>query len=169
MRWLFLLAFLIPSIAQAEPVTTHFVDAKGKKIGSAVIRDTAAQGMLIDLDLTLPPGTYALHFHATGICEGPGFKSCGGHFNPTNAKHGFLSAEGPHAGDLPNIIVGKSGRLQQQLYTPLAGLKQGNIKLSDGDGAALIIHAGADDYTTDPSGNAGDRVACAVVIPAPKP
>jgi Cu-Zn family superoxide dismutase len=166
MRWLFFLAALMPTLAFAEPATTHFVDAKGKKIGTATIKDTANQGMLIDLDLTLPPGTYALHFHATGICEGPGFKSCGGHFNPGHTKHGFLNAEGPHAGDLPNIIVGKSGRLQQQLFTPLSGLYQGEVKLSDGDGAALIIHAGADDYITDPSGNAGDRVACAVVIKA---
>jgi superoxide dismutase, Cu-Zn family len=116
----------------------------------------------------LPPGTYAVHVHTTGRCEGPGFTSAGGHWNPTSRQHGTLNPAGAHYGDLPNLVVGSgtgvgahSGTIS--LVIPGASLRGGAAGLLDEDGAAVIVHARADDYRTDPAGNAGDRIACGVL------
>jgi len=107
----------------------------------------------------LPHGIHGIHVHATGRCDPPGFTSAGAHFNPTAAKHGFNNPAGPHRGDLPNISVAANGVLQEAVSLPGASF----ASLLDADGAALVIHARADDYATDPSGNSGDRIACAVI------
>jgi Cu-Zn family superoxide dismutase len=123
-------------------------------------------GVLVRLILTkAAPGIHAFHVHAVGKCEGPEFTSAGSHFNPTNKKHGLLSKEGPHSGDLPNVIVPDSGALTVEVVIPHVTLKEGDQTLADADGSALVLHAGADDYTTDPTGNAGGRVACGVIAP----
>jgi len=118
---------------------------------------------LIRLDLTgISPGEHAFHVHAIGKCDPPDFKSAGAHFNPDETKHGLMNPEGPHAGDMPNLHVPESGKLSIEVLNPLVTLRQDRALL-DEDGSALVIHAGADDYTTDPAGNAGDRIACGVV------
>jgi Cu-Zn family superoxide dismutase len=111
----------------------------------------------------LPPGVHALHLHQTGKCEPP-FGSAGGHFNPLGKKHGLLNAEGPHAGDLPNVHVGADGRLEVELFAPGVALAGGPNALFDDDGAALVLHQNADDYTADPAGNAGPRIVCGVIV-----
>jgi superoxide dismutase, Cu-Zn family len=113
----------------------------------------------------LAPGHYGVHLHAVGRCEGPGFESAGPHWNPTGRQHGKLNPQGPHLGDLDNLDVDESGagRLEFRIAgTPISG-PQG---LLDADGAAVVIHANADDYRTDPSGNSGARIACGVLPPA---
>ena len=107
----------------------------------------------------LPHGIHGIHVHAVGRCEGPRFESSGAHFNPTAARHGFNNPAGPHRGDLPNVTVSANGVLQEAVSLPGASF----ATLLDGDGAALVIHARADDYETDPSGNSGDRIACGVL------
>jgi hypothetical protein len=92
-----------------------------------------------------------------GKCEPP-FKSAGAHFNPDHKKHGFV-AEGPHAGDMPNLHIPASGDLEQEVLNPNLSF----AGMLDADGAAVIMHAKADDYKSDPAGNAGDRVACGVI------
>lgn len=120
-------------------------------------------GLLLKADLKdLPPGTHAFHLHATGVCS-PDFKAAGGHYNPTGKKHGFMSADGPHAGDMPNIHVPESGKLQFELFLPELTIGEGSNKILDTDGTAVLIHKGPDDHKTDPAGAAGDRIACGVV------
>lgn len=113
----------------------------------------------------LAHGNHGLHVHAVGRCDGPGFTTAGPHWNPAQRKHGFNNPAGPHGGDLPNVTVAANGVLQEAVTLPGASF----AGLLDADGAALVIHAQADDYATDPSGNSGDRIACAVistVVPA---
>ena len=105
----------------------------------------------------LPPGDHGMHLHAVGRCDGPGFTSAGAHWNPDSKQHGHLNPQGPHLGDLPNLTVSANGR--GAINFRIAGL------VGDPDGTALVIHAAPDDMRTDPSGNSGDRIACAVLSP----
>ena len=107
----------------------------------------------------LPAGVHGVHLHAVGRCDPPGFTSAGPHWNPTDRKHGHRNPAGFHAGDLGNLGVGADGKLVAGLLVPQATL--GGIR--DADGTALVLHAKADDEVTDPSGNSGDRIACAVL------
>lgn len=148
--------------AAGAPVETMIRDAKANNVGVAVLTDTP-NGLLIEVDFAgLPAGQHAFHIHETGKCEPP-FESAGGHFNPGSKHHGFEADAGYHAGDLPDIVIPASGSAKVKMFTPNLRLRTGPAKLLDKDGAALVVHAGPDDYKTDPAGNAGDRIACGVV------
>lgn len=110
----------------------------------------------------MAPGAYGAHIHTTGRCDPPGFESAGGHWNPTNQQHGKDNPQGMHKGDLPNLMVGTDGRGTMEINIPGVSLAGAGPRLMDADGAALVIHASADDYRTDPSGNSGARIACGV-------
>ena len=147
-------------LAQAQPasIEVKLADGAGNPVGTATLTQTA-HGVLIAADLhDMKPGKHAIHLHETGKCEGPAFKSAGGHFNPAKKQHGFMTAEGPHAGDLPNIDVGPEGKARAEL---IAG--DASLDALQANGAALVLHAKADDYNTQPAGDAGDRVACGVI------
>ena len=155
------MALASPALA-ADKASAVLKDAQGNEVGSATLT-ALPNGVLIGLDLTaIPAGEHALHIHAVGACEPPDFKSAGGHFNPEEDKHGLMNPAGPHAGDMPNIEVPDSGKLKIEVLNQMVHLGDG---LLDQDGSALVIHAGADDYKTDPAGNAGDRIACGVITP----
>jgi superoxide dismutase, Cu-Zn family len=155
---------MTPPAYAADKAGAVLKDADGNEVGKATLTETSS-GLLIRLDVTAAPsGEHALHFHAVGKCEPPDFKSAGPHFNPAEAKHGFENAEGPHAGDMPNLHVPADGRLSIEVVTQAVTLS-GKSALLDDDGAALVIHAAADDYRTDPAGNAGDRIACGIITP----
>jgi len=109
----------------------------------------------------LTPGVHGIHIHAVGRCEPP-FQTAGGHWNPLMRKHGVENPDGPHAGDMQNIVVGSDGTATVSVTTPMGTLRGAN-GLLDTDGASVVVHAAADDYKTDPSGNSGARVACGVV------
>jgi Cu-Zn family superoxide dismutase len=115
----------------------------------------------------LPAGMHGAHLHTVGKCEGPKFTSAGGHWNPTGKQHGHQNPAGYHTGDLGNLGVGADGKLTAGLLVPGARLSSNGVGdgpvLLDADGAALVIHAAQDDEKTDPSGNSGDRIACAVL------
>ena len=111
----------------------------------------------------LPHGIHGLHVHGTGRCDPPGFTSAGPHWNPTGREHGTQNPQGPHRGDLPNVVVAANGVLSESVSMPGASF----ASLLDADGAAIILHSGPDDYVTDPSGGpAGARIACGVISSA---
>lgn len=147
--------------APVGSATATLRDREGRSIGTATLTNTA-QGVLVSASFSgLGAGTHAIHVHQTGLCT-PDFAAAGAHFNPDNRQHGFRNPQGSHAGDMPNIHVGAAGTLTVDLLVPGVGLT-GARGLLDGDGAALVVHANADDYQTEPSGNSGDRIACGVI------
>jgi Cu-Zn family superoxide dismutase len=157
------LALAAPAAA-ADKATAVLKDAKGNEVGKAYFTASSG-GVLISLDLTaVPAGEHAFHIHAVGKCEPPDFESAGPHYNPDKTKHGLMNAEGPHVGDMPNLHVPGDGKLRVEVLDPMVTLNE-KAALLDQDGSALVIHAGTDDYVSDPAGNAGDRMACGVVGP----
>ena len=145
-----------PSSAAAE-----VRNAAGQVVATATARDQA--GLTVRVEAAgLRPGTYAVHLHAVGRCDAPDYTSAGPHWNPTSNQHGRLNPLGPHFGDLPNIEIGADGRGRIEFAVASGSVRRGAHPLLDGDGAALVIHANADDYRTDPTGNAGGRMACGV-------
>lgn len=155
----------------AEPTmqvaVAEFFDAKGASIGRATLVEGAAGVLIQGRLMKLPPGEHAFHVHAIGKCEpATGFKSAGDHYAATRAQHGFLHAQGPHAGDMPNQFVPADGVLHLSVLASEVTLAPGPATLFDQDGSSLVLHAKADDYRSQPSGNAGERIACAVVTRA---
>src|SRR5262245_2455515 len=150
----------LPAAAQSAKATLN--DKSGKSIGAVEFSQTPA-GVLLKLSLKgAPAGEHAFHIHAVGKCEPP-FESAGGHFNPGNKHHGILSGEG-HAGDMPNLHIPRSGELEVEVVNAAISLEKGKPNsVFDADGSAIVIHAGKDDYKSDPAGNAGDRIACGVI------
>ena len=146
------------------------VNAQGQSIGSVRAWQTAG-GVTFRIDARgLPHGIHAVHIHAIGRCDPPDFVSAGAHWNPASRKHGMNNPQGPHAGDLPNVTVAVNGILSDTVTlagASLTGPGPAGVLL-DADGAALVIHATADDYVTDPSGNSGARIACAIIQPTPE-
>jgi Cu-Zn family superoxide dismutase len=133
--------------------------ADGAAAGSATATAGADGQVMVALSVQgLPPGQHGVHVHMTGRCDAPTFESAGGHWNPTNATHGLEDPAGQHAGDMPNLTVGADGAGTLE-YRLVGGAFDG---LLDADGSAFVVHAGADDQRTDPSGDSGDRIACGV-------
>jgi Cu-Zn family superoxide dismutase len=162
---LFILAFPLALAACAyhgEPSggpTVALVGASGQTLGTVRAWQTPG-GVTFRIDATgLPLGIHGVHVHAVGRCDPPDFASAGPHWNPAGRKHGFNAPAGPHAGDLPNVTVAPNGVLGESVTLSGASF----ASLLDADGAALVLHAAADDYLTDPSGNSGARIACAVL------
>ncbi len=138
-------------------------NADGKNVGTATFTSTKG-GVKVQVQVAgLPPGKHGIHVHAVGKCDPPDFKSAGPHFNPEGKKHGFHNPEGPHAGDLPNLTVGKNGKGKESFTLKSASLGGGAGSLFGPDGTAIVVHADPDDDKTDPAGSSGARIACGVV------
>lgn len=162
---------LLAGCAAIEPqggAPVALVNSSGQSVGAVRAWQTAG-GVSFRIDATgLPHGIHGLHVHAVGRCDPPDFASAGPHWNPATRKHGMNNPAGPHAGDLPNVEVAANGVLGTTVTLPGATLVGGGGatgSLIDADGAALVLHGQADDYVTDPSGNSGPRIACAVLRP----
>lgn len=156
-----LVAAALPAAAQTANAALKGAD--GKDVGSAVLTQTPF-GVLVRLSIKgLPSGEHAFHVHGVGKCEPP-FTSAGGHFNPGGKKHGVLVSEGHHAGDMPNLHIPANGELTIELVNSAITLEKGkpNSVYHPG-GTALIVHAGKDDYKSDPTGEAGGRIACGLI------
>jgi len=144
--------------------TATFINADGQEVGTVTLTQTA-DGVQIAGEVNgISPGEHAIHIHETGDCDPTtAFESAGGHFEPGEHQHGLENPQGPHAGDIPNQMADANGIFRIEATTARVTLGEGETSLFDADGSALVIHAGPDDNVTDPAGNSGDRVACAVI------
>jgi Cu-Zn family superoxide dismutase len=142
-----------------------FRNAGGDRVGLVTLTDSGGNLHLGVSAAQLEPGLHGLHFHAQGSCTPPDFSSAGPHFNPEGRKHGRLNPEGPHLGDLPNLVAGPDGSADTSFSVPSDLAGAGPRSLLGPGGTAIVIHARPDDERTDPSGNSGERVACAVIEP----
>jgi superoxide dismutase, Cu-Zn family len=149
--------------ASAQNAKATLKNVEGRDVGSAALTQTPA-GVLIKLSLKgVTAGEHAFHIHGVGKCEPP-FTSAGGHFNPDKKKHGMLAPDGAHAGDMPNLHIPANGELVVEVLNAAVTLDKGKANSLFGpEGTSLIIHAGKDDYTTDPTGEAGGRIACGLI------
>lgn len=150
--------------AAAEKARAEMKSRDGRDLGRIKLQETTS-GVLLNVKLKgLTGGAHGFHIHEFGKCEGD-FESAGGIFNPLGAKHGYLNDEGPMVGDLPNLIVPSTGEIEVEFVSPFATLsKDAEDALIDANGAALVVFEKPDDYTTDPHGNAGARIACGVIV-----
>ena len=163
----------LPGCAAIEPqggAPMALIGANVQTIGSVRAWQTSCGVTFRVYGTGLPHGVHGLHVHAVGRCDPPDFATAGPHWNPAARKHGLNNPAGPHAGDLPNVTVAANGVLGETVTVTgasLTGPASAGVLL-DSDGAALVLHANADDYVTDPSGNSGARIACAVIMPSPE-
>ena len=154
---------------QTPRAAAELHDAKGNAVGSAAFRQSLpGGGVWIEVNLHgLPPGVHGINIHENGVCQGPAFTSAGGDFNPLGHQHGLAHREGAHAGDMPNMVVGEDGRARYESANYRITIDPGPKSILKPGGTSLVIHAQADDQLTDPEGNAGPRIACGVIAPAP--
>lgn len=152
------------SAAHAQSASARMLDTSGKEIGKATLTQTPAGVLLRVKARGIPAGEHAFHIHETGRCDhADGFASAGGHF-AMGHQHGFHVEGGPHPGDMPNVMVREDGVFAVEVINTMVSLKRdGDGYVLDDDGSALVIHAAADDYRSQPSGDAGDRIACGVI------
>lgn len=150
------------------PKPEYFASLQGEDettVGGVLISPTK-KGLMVYVDIyNLPEGWHSIHFHGVGDCSDhvDHFKKSGGHAAKDGQEHGYFSENGPHSGDLPNFYVGPDNRAKFHIYTTDMTLDQ----LTDEDGSAMIIHEKADDYASQPAGEAGERMACGVVTKIP--
>lgn len=153
-----------PAASQDLQATAELRNASGDIVGLATLTQQSPGVLVRVVAGGLPPGVHGVHIHAVGRCEAPGFTSAGGHFNPQGRQHGLLNPSGPHAGDLPNLDVATDGTGSLDAVSFRVTLEPGVAQsLFQEAGTALVVHAGPDDETTDPTGNSGARVACGIV------
>ncbi len=150
------------AMAGGAGYSTPLLDANGRQVGSVEITPGTSATRLVVQSTGLPAGVHGMHVHETGRCDAPGFTTAGGHFNPTMRQHGMQNPQGPHLGDLPNLTVAANGTARAET-TIAATVMGGTANLGKPGGTALVVHATADDMRTDPSGNSGARIACAVL------
>jgi Cu-Zn family superoxide dismutase len=151
---------------QAGPsAAATIADPGGRAVARAVLRPSDS-GLSVRVEAAgLAAGTYGVHLHGVGRCEPPAFASAGPHWNPAGRQHGRDNPAGMHMGDLPNLVVDSAGHGSIDFIVAGATLSgAGANALLDSDGAAVVVHAQADDYRTDPSGNSGARIACGIIV-----
>ncbi len=159
----------LPPVAFAAEGDKGIADLQGEGIsGTVTMTETASGAILVVLEAGgLPEGTHGFHVHETGSCDSAdGFKSAGGHLSG-GLSHGVNTPDGPHPGDLPNVHVQADGAIKAEFFTYGFSMgDEGDVRIFDEDGSAVVIHSNADDYSSQPSGDAGDRIACGVLRPA---
>jgi superoxide dismutase, Cu-Zn family len=161
-----LLLLLSNAAPAAEvPCTAHanIINSSDQRIGMVTFNE-CAEGVKITVHVTgLPPGSRGMFLHEVGKCQPPDFKTAGRHFNPGGKKHGSKNPEGPHAGDLPDLVVDQNGLGTATFTTNLVTLREGANSLFSPAGTSIVIHAKPDDQSSDPEGNSGAGMACGVI------
>lgn len=138
--------------------------ANGAPAGTVQLFESGNRLRIAAAVVGAPEGAHGFHLHETGTCTRPDFTSAGGHLNPEGKDHGTLDPDGSHLGDLPNLIVAADGT--GTIDAMVSSDREEALRaIFDADGTAVVLHAGADDYRTDPSGDAGSRIACGVMSP----
>ena len=146
--------------ATPETETVTLKNAKGEVVGNATLT-ALSHGVKVDMTVHgMNPGEHAMHFHEKGVCTGPKFESAGGHFAPGHNQHGFDMKGGPHPGDMPNFFVAADGTAKVEVVNEAVTLGKGENSLRKSGGTALVVHEKADDYKSQPAGDAGGRAAC---------
>ena len=154
-----------PEGARLPDITANaaLFDTSGARVGVASFSegdDSTQMGVSVT---GLQPGEHGMHIHETGTCTPPSFESAGGHFNPTSRHHGLQNPQGPHAGDMPNLVVEADGSADTTIAVSASLLAEGPGSMMGTEKRAFVIHADPDDQKTDPSGNSGARVVCGVI------
>ena len=159
-------AFSTPAAhAKTALLKVKLTTSEGKDAGTATFVQKK-KGVEVKLHLkNLPVGDHAVHIHQNAKCDAPDFKTAGGHFNPDGKKHGIKNPEGHHNGDLPkNITVGEDHNVNVSfLATGISLDPAATNSLFANGGTSIMVHEKADDMMTDPTGNAGNRIACGVI------
>lgn len=154
--------------AVRSTASVALVDSTGRSVGTALLTENEAGIVTVLVDVTgLPAGEHGIHFHEVGVADPnarPPFSTSGAHYNPTGRQHGLDNPAGPHAGDLPNLLVNASGTGSLRYTTNRISLSDGPATLFDANGTSLLLHANRDDQRTDPDGNSGARIAGGVVV-----
>jgi Cu-Zn family superoxide dismutase len=162
----------IPVLAAPKgAIVVSLKTSTGQDAGTATF--TPARGDKVEIKIklkNLPPGPHAVHIHEHAICDAPDFKTAGGHFNPAGKQHGTMNPMGHHNGDLPqNITIGEDRTGEATFKVDYLSLNPtAPNSLFAGGGTSIMVHEKADDMKTDPTGNAGNRIACGVIT-APTP
>jgi superoxide dismutase, Cu-Zn family len=150
---------------EGATASVNMINIEENEVGTVTINTTASGMLHVIVEMTgLPPGAHGFHIHETGQCNpADGFESAGGHYAGDH-EHGVMAGNGPHPGDFPNVHVGQDGVLKAEFFTDRVSLEEGGENpLMDKDGSAVVVHANPDDYSSQPSGEAGDRLACGVI------
>jgi Cu-Zn family superoxide dismutase len=158
-------AVAVTTAAPASHASAAVIDATGASVGSIKLVEDATGRVHVNVQVAgLTPGRHGIHIHAVGSCS-PDFLAAGPHYNPFGRQHGLENVAGPHAGDLPNLVVNTAGIGRLEASTDRVTLTGGPATLFDANGSAFIIHANEDDQLTDATnGGSGGRIACAVVV-----
>jgi len=157
----FLTACLAAASAEAQTATATLAPTAGNTTAGTVTFTQKGDKVTVNAKLSgLAPGAHGFHVHEKGDCSAADAASAGGHFNPTNKPHGNPASPDHHAGDMPALVADASGNASfQGDLTPMS-VGGGVTDIVD---KAVIVHKDADDYTTQPTGNSGARVACGVI------
>ena len=159
-----LVVSIAPLIARADDdvqkAAAVLSPASDSKVMGTITFTKSGDGVKVVADITgLSPGKHGFHIHEFGDCSDPKAASAGGHFNPTKHQHGAPDASDRHAGDLGNIEAGASGKAHLEITDNAMKLTGDNAII----GHAVIVHEKADDLKTQPTGDAGGRLACGVI------
>jgi superoxide dismutase, Cu-Zn family len=163
-------ALVLAACASVGPIadtrTVTLRDGEGRTVGTAMLAPERDGVRVVVSTHGVAPGVHGVHIHEHGRCDGPGFETAGGHFNPGGMRHGLQNPAGPHSGDLPNLVVRDDGRgVLTAVARGVAIRGRDPDSLLRPGGTSLVVHASPDDGITDPSGNSGVRIACAVIAP----
>ncbi len=160
----------LPALAKPKPLVVPIKTSTGQDAGTATF---SSSGSKVEIKIklkNLPPGEHAVHIHQNPKCDPPDFKTAGGHFNPAGKQHGMLNPMGHHNGDLPqNVVIAADGTGSATFKVDYLSLNPtASDSLFANGGTSIMVHEKADDMKTDPTGNAGNRIACGVIT-APTP